>query len=224
MKKQSNFRFNEMAILGATRLVCRRPDFSRPFGPCSRSRSAPRLEGLGCCPTTSLRNRTKATLLERLRIVLGGARLRGLAAASLLCAAAAANGQTIHLNFDSVNAGGGTDATTYLAAYGITLTNVSNPGSVYIVSDTNFYGSAAVTASSRHNFLLQQVGGSPPGVSYTMKFSAPMQTVSFTRCAVTAGTATPIWTAAAYAGSTQMDSVGVCCIDSDTGQGATPTR
>src|SRR2546423_1496422 len=84
--------------------------------------------------------------------------LRLAALFAFLCAAGSANSQPLHLNFDSINAGGGVDATAYLASFGIILTNVSNPGSVYIVNDTNFYGSGVVTASSRHNFLLQSVG------------------------------------------------------------------
>jgi hypothetical protein len=128
--------------------------------------------------------------------------------------------QTIYMNFDSVNAGSGVDATAYLASFGVTLTNVSNPGSVHIKNDTNFYGSGAVFASSPHNFLIQEVGGSPPGVSYTLVFGTPLQNLSFTRCAVGNYVETPVWTATAYAGSTAVGSVGVCCIDSDTGQAA----
>jgi|ERR1051326_1197448 hypothetical protein len=128
--------------------------------------------------------------------------------------------QSIRLNFDSVNAGAGLDATAYLAAYGITVTNISHAGSLHIKDDTNFYGSGAVFAPSPHNFLLQEVGGSPPGVSYTLAFNTPLQSLSFTRCAIGGNVATPIWTATAYAGSTPVGSVGVCCIDSETGQPA----
>lgn len=130
----------------------------------------------------------------------------------------------IYINFDSVNAsGGGVDATAYLASFGITLTNVTAngnpvPGSVYIENDTNFYGSGAVFASSPPNFLLQQAGGYSE--SYALLFSTPLASLSFTRCAIGGNVETPIWTATAYAGSTVVDTVGVCCIDSDTGQPA----
>jgi len=144
--------------------------------------------------------------------------LRAAVAMGLVSVAAGLNAQSIYMNFDSVHAGAGMDATTYLASFGITLTNVSNPGSVYIVSDTNFYGSGVVFAPSPPNFLIQSVGGSPPGVYYTMVFNAPLQSLSFTRCAINGSTETPIWTATAYVGSTAVGSVGVCCIDSDTGQ------
>ena len=141
-------------------------------------------------------------------------------ALTIFCATTASNAHQLYMNFDSVMPGSGLNATAYLATFGVTLTNVSNPGSVYIVSDTNFYGSGVVTASSRHNFLLQNVAGSPPGVSYTLNFAAPLQSLRFTRCAVNATTATPMWSETAYAGSTAVDSVGVCCVDSDTGQPA----
>ena len=146
--------------------------------------------------------------------------LRAMAAAGILCAVGRMDAQPIYMNFDNVNAGSGVDATAYLASFGIALTNVSNPGSVYVVNDTNFYGSGVVFAPSPPNFLLQSVGGSPPGVSYTLAFSTPLQSLSFTRCAINGSTETPIWTATAYAGATPVGSVGVCCIDSDTGQPA----
>ncbi|HSY17297.1 MAG TPA: hypothetical protein VK815_03145 [Candidatus Acidoferrales bacterium] len=128
-------------------------------------------------------------------------------------------GEPVYMNFDNVNPGAGIDATPYLASFGITLTNVSQPGSVYIVADTNYYGTGSVTASSPHNFLLQSVGGSVP-CSYTLNFGTPLQSVTFTRITITNTFETPIWTATAYAGANVVGSVGVCCIDSDSGQPA----
>jgi hypothetical protein len=75
-----------------------------------------------------------------------------------------------------------------------------------------------VLAASGHNFLLQQASGNTE--TYTLLFSEPLQSLSFTRCAVSSGAATPPWTATAHAGSNAVDSVGVCCLDSDTGQPA----
>jgi hypothetical protein len=125
---------------------------------------------------------------------------------------------TVYMNFDSVDAGAGIDATAYLASFGITLSNVSQPGSVYIVADTNYYGTGAVTASSPHNFLLQSV--SALSCSYTLNFSVPLQSVTFTRIAISAGFETAAWTVTAYAGTNAVGSVGVCCNGSDTGQPA----
>src|SRR6266576_2081440 len=135
-----------------------------------------------------------------------------------------ASGQPVHINFDDATTpGGAVDATAYLASFGIALTSVTHdgspaPGSVYIENDTNFYGGGAVFAASGHNFLLQQASGNSE--TYTLVFSEPLQSLSFTRCAVGDNAATPSWTATAYAGSNAVDSVGVCCIDSDTGQPA----
>ncbi len=114
----------------------------------------------------------------------------------------------IHLDFDSVTAGGGLDATAYLGSFGITLGNVSNPGSVEIMSDTNFYGGRIVTASSPHNFLLQNVTGSPNGITYTLNFGAPLSSLSFTRIAIDVPSQVAQWTATAYAGTNPVGSVG----------------
>ncbi len=125
----------------------------------------------------------------------------------------------IYMNFDSVNVGSGAaDATAYLALYGVILTDVSTPGSVYIESDQNFYGGGAVSASSPHNFLLQQVGGT--GESYTLDFNTPLESLTFTRCAIGGGTASAIWSATAYEGVTDLGSVGDPYIDGDTGTAA----
>jgi hypothetical protein len=112
------------------------------------------------------------------------------------------------MNFDSVNAFNGVDATAYLSSFGVTLSNVSNPGSVQIFSDQHFYGSGVVTASSPHNFLLQNVSGSPNGISYTMDFSTALTSLSFTRIALTEVASVAQWTATAYVGSTPVGSVG----------------
>jgi hypothetical protein len=144
--------------------------------------------------------------------------LQHLAMAGMLFIANIGKGQTVYMNFDSVSPGAGIDATAYLASFGIALTNVSQAGSVYIVGDTNYYGTGAVTASSPHNFLLQSVSAS--SCSYTLVFSVPLQSVTFTRIAISGGFSTPIWTATAYAGANAVGSVGVNSIDGDTGQPA----
>ena len=124
-----------------------------------------------------------------------------VAALALLSTVLQSNAQ-IDVNFDSVNANSGpVDATAYLASYGITLTGTTNP--VYIWSDTNF---TALQASSGTNFLLQQVGGSPDGISYTLDFSTPLTSFSFTRVASVTPNEVAEWTATAYDNVTSVDS------------------
>src|SRR5213592_1803286 len=102
---------------------------------------------------------------------------KSLLLASLLMFAAAltSTASPIVLNFDSVDASSGpVDATSYLASFGITLSNVTPAGTVLIFDDRWFDGGGVVAASSPHNFLLQGVAGSPNGISYTLNFSAPL--------------------------------------------------
>lgn len=73
--------------------------------------------------------------------------IKSLLTVSLFLLATTAKSSVIHMNFDSVNASSGAvDATSYLASFGVTLTGVSNPGTVDIFDDTNFYGSGDVAA------------------------------------------------------------------------------
>lgn len=136
-------------------------------------------------------------------------KMKKLLILSLALFATAVKSHAFNINFDSVNAeNGDVDATAYLASYGVTLTNVSNPGTVHIISDNNFYGSGVVIASSPHNFLMQNVGGSPNGISYTLNFSTGLTSLSFTRIAIPSFSAVAQWTATAYDGSTALGSVG----------------
>ena len=133
--------------------------------------------------------------------------IKSLLTVSLLLFATAAKSTVVSMDFDSVNAlGGPVDATSYLASYGVTLASVSNP--VYIFDDRNFYGSGAVAATSPHSFLLQQVSGSPNGITYTLDFSTPLSQLSFTRIAQITSNSIAQWTAMAYDGATAVGSVG----------------
>lgn len=141
-----------------------------------------------------------------------------LAAWMLWSVAQIARGSTTnYLNFDTVDASQGyVDATTYLAGAGITLTNVTPPASLVIADDRVFASGACVAASSPHSFIFQDSGGSSP-CSYTLLFSSPAESVTFTRCSRTDGCPTPKWTASAYAGDILVYSTGVCCTNSDLG-------
>jgi hypothetical protein len=131
---------------------------------------------------------------------------KSLVIVGLVLLATAVKSNALSMNFDSINAqSGAVDATAYLASFGVTLTG-NNP--VYVIDDRWFYGGGSVAASSPHNFLLQQVGGSPNGVSYTLNFSTALTSLSFTRIAITAPSAVAQWTATAYVGSTAVSSVG----------------
>jgi len=131
---------------------------------------------------------------------------KSLLIVGLVLVATAVKSNALSINFDSVNAQSGhVDATAYLAALGVTLSG-SNP--VYVTDDRWFYSGGAVAASSPHNFLLQDVGGSPNGISYTLNFSTALASLSFTRIAITAPSSVAQWTATAYVGSTAVSSVG----------------
>jgi len=126
-----------------------------------------------------------------------------IAALALISTVVKSNAQ-IAVDLDSVDANlGPVDATTLLASYGITLTNLTNPVSIW--SDTNI---TYLAASPGTNFLLQQVGGSPDGISYTLDFSTPLTSFSFTRIASVDSNAVAQWTATAYDNLTSVGSVG----------------
>jgi len=142
----------------------------------------------------SIRAKTVSVFSQILR---GAIRWAGLLLLGTACTAATAS--VVVLDFDSVDASAGpVDATSYLASYGITLVNVSSPGTVLIYSDVNF---PFVSASSSPNFLLQQVGGAP-AESFTMDFSTPLDSLSFTRVENTTSNLVAGWTATAYDGTT----------------------
>ena len=115
--------------------------------------------------------------------------------------------QLITINFDSVNATTPLDPTSYLASFGITLSNVtaSNP---QIYSDQAFYNSTTVQASSGHNFLGQQSASQGGGGSYTLNFSSPVDNLSFTEIKNISANSIGTWSATAYAGATEVSSVG----------------
>jgi MYXO-CTERM domain-containing protein len=83
---------------------------------------------------------------------------------------------------------------------------VSTPGSVYIQDETFNGGSSYATAASSPNYLAQWVSGSHLQ-SYTLNFSAPLQSLSFVSCAIGSSSSVAGWSATAYDSSnTQVDS------------------
>lgn len=133
-----------------------------------------------------------------------------VAVALTLLAAPYAGAAVVTLNFDDIvskdQAESGVDATPYLALYGITLSNVSpdGPSGAVQIWNWNHPGSDWID----ENFLDQNGGGAPP-CSYTMNFSTPLQSVSFTRIATPPDLqTTPEWSATAYVGTEDVGSVG----------------
>jgi len=113
---------------------------------------------------------------------------------------------TVDINFDSVNAGSGVDATSYLETYGIVLSNVTMMAPVEIISDQDYYGSTFVKATSENNFLMQ--ANDSTANTFTMTFSTELDSFSFTRIAITGQGSIAGWNATAYDGATYLESVG----------------
>lgn len=114
-----------------------------------------------------------------------------LAFALLLLFPLISSAEAALLNFDSVDASSGNvDATSYLASYGVTLTNNSPGTNVYIVDYRKFFD---VVPPSLPNFITQM--GSNDPVSYTLTFVTPLTSVGFTRTRLVdpTGLAYPEW-------------------------------
>lgn len=149
----------------------------------------------------------------------------------LLATTGKSTAQNIYLNFDSVDASSGpVDATAYLNSYGITLANVTTtdptgPGysAVVDIEANNSAGDQYVVPSSPPNFLIE-LPQSPPGQPYppdctfTMDFSTPLSSFTFTRCGDNGTTETPPWSVTAYDGNTEVASAGSPSFDSWTDQ------
>jgi len=111
------------------------------------------------------------------------------------------------LNFEDVDTSAGpVEATAYLNSYGITLSNVYPNGPDLEVVIDNWSGPDSYWVDE--NMLTQNSYGAQP-CSYTMDFSTPLQSVSFTRIATPPNlTTTPVWSATAYVGIETVGSVG----------------
>lgn len=125
---------------------------------------------------------------------------------------AGANAQSV-IDFDGVDASAAeVDATGYLAANGVTLSGVTPGSHVNITSDQQFYNTPGIVfAASGHNFLLQN--GLNTQQSFTLIFSTPLTSLSFTRITETGGptfggNSFAPWTAEAFQGTTQIGQYG----------------
>lgn len=125
---------------------------------------------------------------------------------ALVCSAPCARASQLLMNFEDatgVDSVAGVDATAYLSAHGITLSNTTGPVTIFSDLYLTYEG-----ASSPHNFLLQNTSGAPNGISYTLNFSSPLQDIGFTRIAQVTPNLVAQWTATAYSGANVVGSVG----------------
>ena len=112
----------------------------------------------------------------------------------------AASRATVTINFDPLNALGapvnGVPLDTYMAQFGVTITNNTAGTSVNAEDDRWSYGGGVVGAPSVHNYLLQNGGNS--GESYRLTFSQVQSSVSFTRVAELTSSTWPQWSVQAF--------------------------
>jgi hypothetical protein len=124
--------------------------------------------------------------------------------------------QIVDINLDSITVpnSGGVDATSLLASYGITISNIS-PSDNTLLIDSDVYQTYE-GASPGNNYLQLNSPGSPPN-TYTLNFSASLTSFTFTRIAQTEDNAVASWTATAYSGNTELSSVGEGFFDGTEG-------
>ena len=120
---------------------------------------------------------------------------------------------TTLIDFDSLNtssgAVGGTLLSNYLAAYGVTLANVTDGTEMEAVNTNSVTGDVQVIVPSAPNFFTQ--AGSDLPVSFTLKFATPLQSFGFTRVGLSSSSSQvshPQWTATALSSNgTALSSV-----------------
>jgi len=126
----------------------------------------------------------------------------------------------ITVDFDALDATApegvtGSALDSYLAGYGISISNVFINGSppvppadsyILVLDDRKIYGGTAVVASSVHNIMTQ--GGSNDPVSFQLNFSSLVDNFGFTRPKLTpdssSGITHPWWRAEAYDASNNL--------------------
>lgn len=113
--------------------------------------------------------------------------------ASLVCLmaallAVAPDARATSVNFDGISTASevtGPVLDSFLATYGVSVVGGSGANSVAIINNANFYGGGALDPSPYTNFLMQE--SSDSGQSFTLEFSNPVASVSFTRPELLAG-------------------------------------
>ena len=133
---------------------------------------------------------------------------------------------TITVDFDALNANSGPVSgaalDSYLAGFGITISNVVGPAGPSVFDATTAGGGLGfpnfMTPPSAPNFLWHPVANTP--IQYQLNFSSPLDTVSFTRIQINAnlspsGLVASPWSARALdSGGNTIDSVGESMIAS----------
>ncbi len=109
----------------------------------------------------------------------------------------------IDINFDtnSLNTAqgrvGGSALSSYLAGYGVGITNVTPGTGLEVIDATSLPGNYHLIPTSRPNFLTQ-IGSSQP-VTFTLTFNPPLASVSFNRIQINLASSQPVshpaWTA-----------------------------
>jgi hypothetical protein len=112
------------------------------------------------------------------------------------------------VNFDTLPDGAsGVTLSNYLSGFGITTSGVTSGVTLY--TQTNRAG-WAFQAASPQDYLVWS-GRNDVWQTFTLNFSQPLTSLSFTRCTalpVNGGTAFPAWTATAYRGATVVGTAG----------------
>jgi hypothetical protein len=120
----------------------------------------------------------------------------------------ASEASTITLNFDSVVVAPGacTDASSYLASFGVTFVSLSGGAASEICNES---ASASVTPSSEPNVFFAEPAVTNTDESFALLFSTPLTQLSWTEPAINPLNALPPWSATAFnASDVALSSVG----------------
>jgi hypothetical protein len=127
-----------------------------------------------------------------------------------LALVAPARADVVTVNFDALNASagaiGGASLTSYLAGFGITLTESS--GTSVSINDVNLvYGGGVIGATTGNNVLMQSGTAGP--ASYTLSFATALLSFQFDTVSNITSNLLPAWSATAFdASSATLSSVG----------------
>lgn len=101
---------------------------------------------------------------------------------SLACMALQFGVTAATINFDALDATGGPVSgaalSNYLAQWGVTISGVTSGSQMLVLDDRNVYGGGIIVSPSGHNTLHESQNGP---IHFTLNFSVPQSSVSFTR-------------------------------------------